>query len=399
MTAGLLQSLPTMSLAISIVVIICMAISFAVLFFLYGKSKARGVSFGVEDKQIREELTKKLERCGGGVTCSQMLEKSKKREKTVRIFTDVILLILIALVGALTVFSIVLRSKGEQVYFGDTAYITVLTSSMQEKNEDNEFLKEHDDGVRIHQYALIGIDKVNPDDLKEGDIIAFRYEGSTVYIHRIVAIGELNGERVFTTMGDGNSSSLMNEINISADRIVGVFNGYHKGYLGVILIYMRSDIGMVALIFVFLLLAVIDFSEWYITRSYEKRQRTLASQMDGGANADGGQEFFAPENGGGNAAKPQEERRNDYDDGGFNDPVNPADYGLSPDSFYGNSLDNKPAEDYGGYSDSYGGGYGGYSDDYDDGYGGYSGGYDDYDDYSDRYDDYGVDVAEGDDDD
>lgn len=271
------QSLPTLSLVVSIVVIVCMAISFAVLFLLYGKTKSKSIGFGVEDEPLKAELGKR--RKDGG-SYAESLERDRKKEKGIRIVIDVFLAALVALVGAMAIFALVLRSKGEQIYFGDTAYLTILTSSMQEKNEDNEYLKDNDDGVRIHQYALIGIDKVDPADLDVGDIIAFKFEGNTIYVHRIVEVRELNGERYFTTMGDANSVSGSQEINISSDRIVGVFNGYHNGYLGVMLIYMRSDIGLVALIFVFFLLAAIDVAEYLITRSYEKRQKLLVAELD-----------------------------------------------------------------------------------------------------------------------
>lgn len=329
MTARFLQSLPAMSLAISVVVVICMAISFAALFLLYGKTKSKGIAFGVEDKPIKSELTQRLNKRGrGNSTYTQMLADGKKKERILRIVTDAVLVILILFAAALTVFSFVLRGKGEQIYFGDTAYLTVLTSSMQEKNNNNPYLRENDDGVRIHQYALIGIDKVDPAELEAGDIIAFKYEGNTIYVHRIVSVREVNGERFFTTMGDANDISSPNEVNISADRIVGVFNGYHKGYLGVLLIYLRSDIGMVALIFVFLLLAVIDASEWYITRSYEKRQQALAAEMDGAeeppAKPEGGQSL-APA-----AGEKRAEQSSFTDEYGFYEPVhNLSEYGLT----------------------------------------------------------------------
>lgn len=280
MTSRLLQSLPKISLGISIVVVICMAISFAALFYLYGRTKSKGIDYGVEDVALKKQLADRLKKRKETTAYTQMLTDERKKERVIRIVTDIILALLLVFVGGLTIFSFVLRGKGEQVYFGDTAYLTVLTSSMQTKNEDNPYLKENDDGVRIHQYALIGVDKADPANLKEGDIIAFRYEGDTIYVHRIVTVRESNGERLFTTMGDANSVSSARETDITADRIVGVFNGYHKGYLGVLLIYMRSDIGIVALVFAFLLLAVIDSAEIIITRSYEKRQTALATQMD-----------------------------------------------------------------------------------------------------------------------
>lgn len=278
----LLQSLPAMSLAISIVVVICMAISFAVLFFLYGKTKSKGIAFGVEDGGIEASLNKsKGKYVGETKTYSEVIAANKKRERTVRIVTDAFLFALIAVAAALTIFSFVLRSRGEQIYFGDTAYLTVLTSSMQEKNANNDFLKDNDDGIRIHQFALIGIKKTDVSQIKEGDIIAFKYDDEVIYVHRVVKILDRDGERFFTTMGDANSVSAVNETNISSDRIVGVFNGYHNGFLGILLIYLRSDIGMVALLFVFALLSVIDLSEILITRSYEKRQRALAAVLDG----------------------------------------------------------------------------------------------------------------------
>ena len=281
MTARLLQSLPSMSLAISVVVIICMAVSFAALFFLYGKTKSKSIDFGVEDASLKRQLSDRLNKREEKTSYKQMLSAERKKERSVQIVTDVILAVVLAFVAGLTIFSFVLRGKGEQIYFGDTAYLTVLTSSMQEKNDNNAYLQAHDDGVRIHQYALIGVDKADPASLKAGDIIAFKYEGNTIYVHRIVSVRESDGGRLFTTMGDANDLSLLNETDISADRIVGVFNGYHNGYLGVFLIFMRSDIGIVALIFVVLLLAAIDAAEFYITRSYENRQGVLADEMDG----------------------------------------------------------------------------------------------------------------------
>lgn len=279
MASQLLQSLPNMSLAISATVIACMAISFAALFFLYGRAKTNAIKFGAEDEKLSGELRTDFKKCKQD-SYAQMLSARKKKERIIKILTDVLFIIVILAVGALTIFSLVLRTKGEQVFLGDTAYLTVLTPSMEDKNDDNAFLKDNDDGVRIQQYALIGVDKVDPADLKTGDIIAFNYDENSVFVHRIIEIKESDGKRLFTTMGDNNSISAANETNISEDRIVGVFNGFHSAHLGVLLIYMRSDIGLVGLIFTFLLLAVIDSTSAIITRATEKRQQQLAGEID-----------------------------------------------------------------------------------------------------------------------
>lgn len=286
MTTNLLQSLPHMSLAISVIVIVCMSASFAALVFLYGRAKSQAVSFGAEDAQLKNKLYARFRKCAEeGLTAGEFLAKRRKSERTVRIVSDVLFLVMIGFVLTVSIFAIVFRAQGEQFFFGDTTYLTVYTGSMQEKNENNAYLAAHDDGVRIHQYALIGIQKTLPDALKEGDIIAFTYEND-LYVHRIVEITESGGERLFTTMGDANATSFGGEIGISADRIVGKFNGYHAGFLGVLLIYMQSDIGIIALIFVLLLLAVFDLSERLVARSYEKRLNFVAAEIDGEEDAD-----------------------------------------------------------------------------------------------------------------
>lgn len=285
MSVRLLQTLSTMSLAISVVVVICMAVSFAVLFFLYGKAKAKSIAFGAEDGRIRSDLIKLRDKCGQGVDCSRAIERSKKKERVFRIITDALLILFIVIVGGMAIFAFVLRSRGEQVYLGDTAYLTVVTGSMESKNQNNAYLKEHDDGVRISRGALIGIKKANAADLKEGDIIAFKYDSENIFVHRIVSIRESDGRRLFTTMGDGNDSSAIQETDITPDRIVGVYDGFQSEFLGAFLIYIRSDIGIVALVFVLFLLVVVDLSEYFVTRAYEKRRKTVADKLDGGTDA------------------------------------------------------------------------------------------------------------------
>ena len=70
----------------------------------------------------------------------------------------------------------------------------------------------------------------NPETLDVGDIILFNsgMKGTPV-IHRIVQIKEIDGERIFTTMGDNNNGLLVPENNgagvdereITSDQLVG----------------------------------------------------------------------------------------------------------------------------------------------------------------------------------
>jgi signal peptidase I len=52
--------------------------------------------------------------------------------------------------------------------------------------------------------------KANPEKLKIGDIIAFTSgTGGTPVIHRIISIKEVNGQLIFSTMGDNNAGQLV----------------------------------------------------------------------------------------------------------------------------------------------------------------------------------------------
>ena len=272
-----------MAFVIAIIVIGCMAATFASLFFMYGKTKSRGIAFGVEDEKLRNILlTQRLkynQTRQKDLSVKEYIAVRRQKEKNMRIVADVLFILLMVIVVAISAAVIAYRAQGENFRFGGKSYFTIYTGSMEDKNEKNSFLAEHDDGVRITQYSLICIEETDTDSLREGDIIAFRVK-DTIYVHRIVKIKENGSEKLFTTMGDANATSFLEEIDFTADHIVGRFNGYQNWCLGVILIYLQSNIGIISLVFMFLMLAVIDLSQYYITRSYERRLCELGASID-----------------------------------------------------------------------------------------------------------------------
>jgi hypothetical protein len=77
---------------------------------------------------------------------------------------------------------------------------------------------------------IIFIVGADPAKLKIGDIIAFSSgTGGTPVIHRIITIKEVNGERIFSTMGDNNAGQLVpsnnyagiDEREIKSSQLVG----------------------------------------------------------------------------------------------------------------------------------------------------------------------------------
>ena len=63
---------------------------------------------------------------------------------------------------------------------------------------------------------------VNPEKIKVGDVIIFEGGQANPIIHRVVKIEEdVNGKKVFSTMGDNNNGQLSAEKNIPEDKVIG----------------------------------------------------------------------------------------------------------------------------------------------------------------------------------
>ena len=275
--------LTTISFVVSVTVIVCMTLAFAVLFFLYTKYKLKTIEGGLEDGTLLPRLEDEYEKTAeAGETAFAWLCRKNRFDKVLRVVMDALFAFLIIVLVGVSAIAIAFRVRGGQFFLGNTAYYAIQTGSMSEKSLNNPYYEKLPDN-QIEQYALVGIKKVSEAELKLYDVVAFEVEG-VVYVHRIVKISETDGAKLYTTMGDANFGSMTSEINMPFSRILGRYEGFQSLGLGVAIVYLQSNIGMIALLFAFLLLVVIDLSEWRIGRNYEERFLELAELLDGKAN-------------------------------------------------------------------------------------------------------------------
>lgn len=68
---------------------------------------------------------------------------------------------------------------------------------------------------------ILFIVKANPEKLKQGDIIIFNAGQRNPIIHRIVNIREVDGKKIFSTIGDNNNGQLSFENSVTEDILVG----------------------------------------------------------------------------------------------------------------------------------------------------------------------------------
>ena len=68
---------------------------------------------------------------------------------------------------------------------------------------------------------ILFIVRANPEKLKQGDIIIFNAGQRNPIIHRIVNIREVDGKKIFSTIGDNNNGQLSFENSVTEDILVG----------------------------------------------------------------------------------------------------------------------------------------------------------------------------------
>ena len=107
--------------------------------------------------------------------------------------------------------------------------MVVLSGSMSGEAEDH-----------IEVGDLIFVDKVEPEDLAVGDIIAYM-EGSVVVTHRIIEINTGADGLEFTTKGDANNAADLRPV--SAANLVGIYS-FRIPKVGDFALFLQTPMGM-----------------------------------------------------------------------------------------------------------------------------------------------------------
>ena len=273
------------ALVVSIFVILGLTIVFCFLFFLYSFYKKKQIKYGFEDKELNDEITatlyktnkKNISKNKDLVTYKDVILNEKNITSKLHIIMDVVSGVVIAFLLAIFITGLTYRINNDNLFIGNTTYMTILTSSMEEKNEDNDYLLTYDLNDQITQYSLIGIDKINSkDDIELYDILAYKHD-DIVIVHRVVEIKENDkGETIYRLQGDSNPSSLSYEKELTFDDFIGKYNGYQNYGLGVTLTYIKSNIGIIAILGAAIFLFLATYAEEMINNEYKTRLLLLA---------------------------------------------------------------------------------------------------------------------------
>ncbi len=288
------SQLETVSTVVSIAVIFLLALTFGILFYLYYRYYGKCISHEVEDEYIKKEVileNKKYFKETDAIVNDTKLTKQEKKEKVVplaryivekrkskngiKIIANTFLVIFYLFFVSMMAFAIHVRNSGDLFSVFDTSCLIIQSGSMEEKNERNTYLTEHSLDNQITTYSLIAIEKVEQEEIKLYDIVAFKNPKGQVIVHRVVNIFEENGETFYMTRGDANNGSASYELKIAYHQILGKYNGYQNFVLGIIIYYFQSSIGLITLTFGLCLIGFYDILDILLGKKINLRKEVI----------------------------------------------------------------------------------------------------------------------------
>lgn len=277
---------------VCIIVVLLFAFAFIGIASLFFNARKAVYVNRLEDDKIQNDVDKSFIKLNkkkkNGEDVLQAYDRSIRTSKKVSNFWTVILSILYVGVIGLAIYGGISRTNGNQLFIGNQAGVIIETSSMQEAYSGNTYLKDQgllDESNRIDQYSFITLNKVeSEEDLKLWHVYAFKMpstdKGQVITIvHRLIDIKtNSEGHKVFSFRGDSNVSSMVGELNLTFDKIVGEWSGYQNKYLGYFVVYLQSPIGIITLVIAFLLLILYSILYSKMTEKYNIRFCQLLAQ-------------------------------------------------------------------------------------------------------------------------
>ncbi len=270
-SAGRLDS-QGLALIVAAIAVACFTVVFTILFVNYRKFAVSEVTSGKRDIELIE------------VYFQDKNKSVQVRKKTLKIIKAVIYTLLMAFITVCLVFTAFVRFSNA-VPTGTKSLMVVASGSMSEKNKLNDYLVTYNLNDQFPTYAIIVLEKVDPSELKQYDVIAFRHPSGKTYIHRIRSIERASdGTVTYRTRGDAvaaddQSSTTMNVVT-TPDDVIGRYTGVYIPFFGAFVQFMQSAAGIVTIVALVFCLFMFDRNTQKITEAQNKRTDYLVKALD-----------------------------------------------------------------------------------------------------------------------
>lgn len=264
-----MSNIEILSLIVTIICLISFCLVFTFLFRHYYLNNINEISSGRADLDLLDFNKERI-------------EKGKlKSEKTKKIVGKTFGYIFFAAVLVFFGFSLYSRFFNNNLIFGDSGFVVISSGSMSERNEVNTYLDEYKLDNQFDTYDIIGISKYESiDEVKQYDVVAFYGNDDVIYVHRII---DVRDDNTFVTRGDSNAISDTNRLYngyLNYDRIIGFYNGGRVPLIGVFIVFLQSNSGIITVVSIVYCLLMFDHYKTKYDESIENRIKYLDENLN-----------------------------------------------------------------------------------------------------------------------
>ncbi|MBE6143045.1 MAG: signal peptidase I [Erysipelotrichaceae bacterium] len=262
-----MSEIEIIGLIVSILGVGSFATLFTVLYASYCKSAIIEYKTGKRDIEIIDEKI------------HDNLQHVKKHRKIIKTIKSIGFYGLMVIIIPFFIVALVNKFTGHVTMINDTGILVVATGSMSEKHEVNDYLIKNNLNNQFNAYEIIVIEKVDSDnDLKPFDVISYINDEGKNVIHRIVEIKHTSTGIQYVTRGDSNNAN--DTYHPTLKDIQGKYTGQHIPYIGVFVLFMQSNIGVITIVSLIYCLLMTDRYSAKITKAQDERLKILSEVID-----------------------------------------------------------------------------------------------------------------------
>lgn len=182
------------------------------------------------------------------------LEKQEKENKVNAglVVGRTVTIVLSTVVAAFFAFAVINRINDNRIIVGNKTQIVIATASMSKINEANDYLVNLNLRNQFDEYTIIEVEKVKEENINQYDIIAFKNDKGQTIIHRIKEIDTSGPVTRYVTRGDANNAN--DTYRPVFEDVIGRYTGFKVNSIGVLVLFMQSNSGIVTMVGVFYIL-------------------------------------------------------------------------------------------------------------------------------------------------
>ncbi|MDY4052262.1 MAG: signal peptidase I [Bacilli bacterium] len=261
-----MDSLEIISLIVTIVGTFSFSAIFTILYKSYATSSITEIKMGKRDVEIISEVI------------YERKESVRRRKSIIKTIKGVFFYLTLFIIIPLFVFSLINKFTGNKMMLGNKTMMVVMSGSMSEKNEVNDYLVNENLNDQFNTYDIIILEKIDPSRLKVNDIIAFRNDKGINVIHRIRKRVLEDGEVKFVTRGDANKAD--DEYHSTYDDVIGQYKNTRITNIGVFIVFLQSYAGIITVVSIVYCMIMIDRLSEKINKVQSARAKQIEEVID-----------------------------------------------------------------------------------------------------------------------